>query len=406
VLTGLVTFLLAIIILSLTVQRYVLKPLQQLGAGFGRIGIGDFDHWVEVHAGGEIQEMADQFNVMSQALKRSFSEIKHKNWEIGQLYVFVQQLSQASGWRKLRRIITNLVFETFGADRVALFLLREQNETEVMEIAWRQAGDPRYYHQEHHIVPEEGQLPDWIMDAWKQWHRHPAMAPSFSADDAGIFLPLASKNAALGLLCLQRESSRPFSKMEKKLLLAVSEQICVVLANAQLYRMATTDGLTGLYTKRYCESVIKKFMDAQDADPHLAFNVLMLDLDHFKRVNDIHGHQTGDKVLMQLADLILSHIRYDDVACRYGGEEFIMLVTGDMSTGLLTAERLCRAVAEFAFQGGGGLTLGNTISIGVANFPEHGKTAAEVIGAADQALYEAKDGGRNQVKGFSPLKQK
>lgn len=203
------------------------------------------------------------------------------------------------------------------------------------------------------------------------------------------------------VFCLQRESGKSFSEAEKKLVLAVGEQICIALANARLYRMAITDGLTGLYAKRYGESVIRKFLDAYTPAKNNGFCVLMLDLDHFKQVNDTHGHQVGDEVLVQLSGLIRAGIRFDDVACRFGGEEFIILVAGDLEVGREAGSRLRQAIEQHLFRNGTGLALRNTVSIGVASFPQHGGTVEELIAAADQAMYEAKKQGRNRVVCFA-----
>lgn len=395
-LTGLATFAVMIVVLTMIVRRYVQRPLQQLEAGFIQVGRGDFEHWVEIENGGDIQDMADQFNVMNQAIKRSFAEIKRKNWETEQLYAFVRQLGQVTEWRHLRRVIIELLLATFRADRAALLLHREKRETMATEVAWRRADDRRYYHREYQKLNEAGELPEWLTDAWGHWQRQPAMALEFSGNDTVALAPLASQNISLGLLCLGRPADRPFSGLEKKLLAALVEQIEIALANARLNHLAITDSLTGLYSKRYCESMFRKFFEAYEVDPNRVFSVLMLDLDHFKQVNDTHGHQVGDEVLVQLGELIRAQIRHDDVACRYGGEEFIVLVADDLEAGCKLASRLVQAVAAHHFRCGESLELHNTISIGVAAFPGHGRSADEVIGAADQALYQAKHDGRNR----------
>ncbi|ADH86314.1 sensor domain-containing diguanylate cyclase [Desulfurivibrio alkaliphilus] len=402
ILTGAVTFLLVAMLLSLLVGRYLNRPLRRLEEGFNHVGRGDFNHWVEVEAEGEIQDMATQFNVMSQAIKRSFAEIRHKNWETEQLYAFVRRLSQEAEWDRLRRVILELVQDTFQAGRVALLLRRELQEGELTEITWREADDRRCFHREYRLPPPAGELPAWLAQAWEHWRQSPAATPAYSPDRTIALVPLVTQHVNLGLLCLHRPPEQPFRSRESKLLAAVCEQIEVALANARLYRLAVTDSLTGLRNKRYCETALRKLVEAHRQDRHRPFSVLMLDLDHFKRVNDTHGHPVGDEVLSQLAELIRRQLRQDDVACRYGGEEFIVLVTDGPQTGHKIAARLCRAVDEHTFHCAGGLALHNTISIGVAGFPAHGKTVAEVIGAADQALYEAKRAGRNRCQLAGP----
>ena len=401
VLTGAATFLLVSLVLSLIVGRYLHRPLQRLEEGFEHAGRGDFDHWVEVEVEGEIQDMATQFNVMSQAIKRSFAAIRHKNWETEQLYAFVSRLGREAEWSGLRRVILDLVLETFQVDRAGLLLRREHREGVITELAWREDGDRRCRHREFILPPPAGELPAWLAQAWEHWRNTPADTVAFSPDRTIALIGLVTHQVPLGLLCLHRPADRPFGDTERKLLLAVREQIEVTLANARLYRLAITDGLTGLYGKRYCETTIRKLIDRHAQDKSSEFSVLMLDLDHFKKVNDTHGHPVGDEVLIQLAELIREQVRREDIACRYGGEEFIVLITAGPQTAHQIADRLCRTVAAHVFSCGENLELHNTISIGVAGFPAHGKTAAEVIDAADQALYEAKRAGRNRVHLFT-----
>lgn len=398
--TGLVSFIFLILILSFIIHRYVHRPLHQLMDGFVHVGSGDFNYWVEVDTRGEFQEMADQFNVMSRAIQRSFVEIKAKNWEIAGLYTFAQQLSRAIEWNRLRRIITDLLHETFASRYVVVWLAQEKQEQIVHEVSWRQADDRRYYHREYPLWVEAVELPCGVVPEWDQWQKGELTSPCFSASDTRAFLPLTSKNLSLGLVCLQRPADEPFNSAEKKLLIAVGEQLGIALANARLYRMAITDGLTGLYTRRYCETTIRKFLESPEEERQPNFSVLMLDIDKFKLVNDTHGHLVGDEVLVQLAGLIRTTIRQDDVACRYGGEEFIVLIPGALDVGKASAQRLRRVIEEHLFLCKDAPPLRNTISIGVANFPLHGRNGDEVVRAADQALYQAKEQGRNRVVCF------
>ena len=400
--TGLISFIFLILVLSFIIQRYVHRPLHQLMEGFIHVGSGNFNHWVEVNTKGEFQEMADQFNVMSRAIQRSFVEIKGKSWETTSLYTFVQQLSRAIEWDRLRRLITELLYETFNARHVVVCLAREKHDQTVYEVSWRQADDQRYHHRECALRMDFKDLPFCVISEWERWRTGELLSPCFNENDTRVFLPLDSKNVSLGLVCLQREAGQNFSGAEKKLIIAVGEQLGIALANARLYRMAITDALTELYTRRYCETAIRKFIETHESAPEKGFCILMLDIDHFKRVNDTHGHQIGDEVLSQLAGLIRTSIRHDDVACRYGGEEFLVLVADGLDKGKESAQRLRQIIENHVFNSSTAppLDIRNTISIGVANFPLHGGTGDEVIGAADQALYVAKARGRNRVVCF------
>ncbi|MCC6777819.1 MAG: PleD family two-component system response regulator [Hyphomicrobiales bacterium] len=161
--------------------------------------------------------------------------------------------------------------------------------------------------------------------------------------------------------------------------------------------MAITDGLTGLYNRRYMESHIGTLIEQATARGK-PLTVLVLDIDYFKSINDTWGHDAGDDVLREFALRIRKSIRGIDLACRYGGEEFVVLMPEtDLAVSTMVAERLRRRIASEPFsiqQGGRGIEV--TISIGIAALGS-GDSAASVLKRADQALYRAKRDGRNRV---------
>jgi len=127
--------------------------------------------------------------------------------------------------------------------------------------------------------------------------------------------------------------------------------------------------------------------------------VVMMDLDHFKAFNDGFGHQAGDALLSALAHVITAGIRTEDIACRYGGEKFMLVLPGaSLETTQERAENIRQAVTALQVKYQGAFLKSTTISLGVAIFPDHGHTAEEVIGAADAALYRAKQAGRDRVE--------
>jgi len=168
--------------------------------------------------------------------------------------------------------------------------------------------------------------------------------------------------------------------------------------NETLARLSTTDAVTGLRTRRYASEVLAiEFLRARRYHSPLA--VLMADLDHFKRINDRYGHQAGDAVLQGVASLLLQGLRATDVGGRYGGEELMVLLPGQqLEGGVGAAERWRRAVEERAFPLSDGRSVHVTISIGVGAYrPEH-ESPDEVLREADEALYRAKEKGRNRVE--------
>lgn len=168
--------------------------------------------------------------------------------------------------------------------------------------------------------------------------------------------------------------------------------------NAALSRMSTTDSLTGLRNRRYVDEVLAiEVLRARRYGSPLS--VLMADLDHFKQVNDAHGHVVGDEVLRGVADLLRQNLRVTDVGGRYGGEEFIVIMAQNPVEGArLLAERWREAVAEARFEVPPAGPLEVTLSVGVAGYDrDKHHTASDLVAAADAALYRAKQAGRNRV---------
>ncbi|HET9464974.1 MAG TPA: diguanylate cyclase [Gemmatimonadales bacterium] len=167
--------------------------------------------------------------------------------------------------------------------------------------------------------------------------------------------------------------------------------------NEELERLSASDSLTGLSNRRILTQRLSDELLRAQRQNHL-FSVLMLDVDHFKKYNDAHGHPAGDEVLKRLAKILRASTRAGDCSARYGGEEFAVLLSGKgAEAALQLAERIRARVAEEEFPAGK-----ITVSAGIAEFPQHGHTADAVISSADEALYEAKRAGRNRVVCAAP----
>ncbi len=165
----------------------------------------------------------------------------------------------------------------------------------------------------------------------------------------------------------------------------------------QQYKLATTDGLTELYNHRYFQEQMKMQVE-QSRRYETPFSLIIIDIDYFKKFNDKFGHQAGDAVLRQVAQILKHNIRATDIACRYGGEEMsIILPNTSKELSFVTAEKICKRVATNKFKLNSTDEENVTISLGVATFPDDGDTASEIIEAADKRLYQSKNNGRNQV---------
>ncbi len=179
----------------------------------------------------------------------------------------------------------------------------------------------------------------------------------------------------------------------------------LIQINARLSELALTDDLTGLYNHRYLKQRLQEEV-SRSRRYGLALSLLFVDIDRFKEINDAFGHAAGDQVLRRLARLlrttvggsVLARIRRYDVVARYGGEEFALLLPiTDTGAAMVVAERVRAAVEGTAVQLDGGKTVQLTVSIGVATLPDHGTDEEGLLGAADEALYLAKNAGRNRV---------
>ncbi len=164
------------------------------------------------------------------------------------------------------------------------------------------------------------------------------------------------------------------------------------------YQRSIRDSLTGLFTRVYMQDVVARQCSIDDRAEAAALAAVMLDLDHFKQINDSHGHAAGDAVLRQCADILMRTARATDIPVRFGGEEFIVFIVGAGALGAAEfAERLRRAIEEHAFDVGIGHPLPVTASLGVAT-RKAGENMDALIRRADEALYIAKSNGRNQVR--------
>ena len=165
----------------------------------------------------------------------------------------------------------------------------------------------------------------------------------------------------------------------------------------QQYKLATTDGLTDLYNHRYFQEQMR--MQIEHSKRYgTPFSLIIIDIDFFKKFNDTFGHQAGDAVLRQVAQILKSSVRTADIVCRYGGEEMsIILPNTPKNISVTTAEKICKRVASKKFKLNSQQESNVTISLGVSTYPDDGSTAPEIIEAADKRLYQSKSNGRNQV---------
>ena len=215
--------------------------------------------------------------------------------------------------------------------------------------------------------------------------------------------PLIAQGESLGILYLSA-GGHAWNEGQQRLAATVADQLGLAVANLKLREtlrnQSIRDPLTGLFNRRYLEETLEREL-LRAGRTEGALGVVMIDLDHFKTFNDTHGHDAGDKLLRELGRLLQTSIRGGDVACRYGGEEFLLILPG--ATAEITrqrAEHIRTAIQQLSVSQRGQSVGSITLSAGVAAFPDHGTTSDALVQAADAALYRAKSEGRDRVVVF------
>lgn len=276
-------------------------------------------------------------------------------------------------------------YEKFGTRDIILEI-----ETRVSKVPnlrrMAESGSPS-------INPDTHADPEWVKDMpGAEWIR------------SYIGAPIISSGKLLGFINLDAATPFFFRADHMYRLQAIANQAAVAIRNAQLYEemehLAITDSLTGLYNRRYFFEFARKEI-AQSKRYRKDLSMVMMDIDHFKLVNDRFGHQIGDQVLENVAKICQSALRTADIMCRFGGEEFMVLLPEtDKVEAENAALRMCQAAAESTLDSDLG-EVKITLSIGVAELDKDHDTLDTLIHAVDQALYQAKADGRNCVRVFS-----
>jgi diguanylate cyclase (GGDEF)-like protein len=223
-----------------------------------------------------------------------------------------------------------------------------------------------------------------------------------------ICVPMMAQGETFGILYLDTgpeqmpSKAMPLTEAQERTIKTLTEHLALAVANLDLRETLRTqairDPLTGLFNRRYMEeSLEREFRRATRKESPLA--ILMVDIDYFKRLNDSYGHEAGDAVLRELARIFQSQLRSEDIASRFGGEEFVLILPEtDIGAAVECAERLRQAVHGMQMQHYGQVLEGISLSMGLACCPQHGKTVDALMRAVDAALYRAKENGRNRLE--------
>ncbi len=226
------------------------------------------------------------------------------------------------------------------------------------------------------------------------------LMPDFAG--SSLCVPMMAQGEALGVVHLSLPAgTKNFGENQQQLAVTFADRVGLALANLKLRdalrAQSIRDALTGLFNRRYMEESLEREI-RRAARNERTVGAIMVDLDHFKHFNDTFGHEAGDMLLREFGNIARSKVRREDIPCRYGGEEFlIILPEAPLEVTLRRAEEIREAVKHLELKSGGRPIGMVTASIGVAMFPEHAQNFETLVKAADTALYEAKHGGRDRV---------
>lgn len=215
--------------------------------------------------------------------------------------------------------------------------------------------------------------------------------------EAKIIVPIKLRDDIIGLIILsEKKGGESYFQEEMDFLFTLANNVAIVIENAKIYEdlkyQANTDGLTKLYNHRYFHELLGGIISEE---PDSIFSVAMIDVDFFKFYNDLYGHLSGDRVLKKLSEVIVSNTKKEDIIARYGGDEFAVILQGVTGNEALKVfEKIRRAIEGYFFSSEEG-NVYLTVSIGVSNYPKHGKTSKEILDCADIAMYTAKRRGKN-----------
>ncbi|MFZ0498874.1 MAG: diguanylate cyclase [Steroidobacteraceae bacterium] len=220
-------------------------------------------------------------------------------------------------------------------------------------------------------------------------------------EDSCLCVPLVSQGETLAVLHLRLAGPERLSEDVQRLASVLAEQLSLAVGNLRLQETLRSsserDPLTDLYNRRHLEIALQR--ELARAQRHgFPVSLVMLDVDHFKAFNDTNGHDAGDEVLRNVAHVLKRHTRVEDVACRYGGEEFLIVLTScSMDDAYAKAEAIREAIAQLQVFTRGTALPRITASLGIASYPEDGDRIENLIAEADAALYRAKSTGRNRI---------
>ncbi len=392
----------ALVFLNGVWTSLIVAPVQQLIRAAEQVGRGDFAPTLPPTADNEFGTLSRSFSRMTNALRREREEMAALNR-------FSEAVTQCTSEPEVYDLLLHALKERFQPGQIIIFKM--QTPENILEAAAtlaplpKEAGARPVIEDPHNCKAVRSGRSFVVNDVRVQ-----ALCPSkFALPSEGSYFcgPLIAGGIIIGSARMEAAPDI-WTSDRQRLVESYLSGAATALSNLRMRdtmkAQANFDMLTGLYNRRFAEEYARKqFAIAKRSGKPLG--VAMLDLDHFKELNDAHGHEIGDAVLRYFAKTVTGSIRETNLIARYGGEEFLVVLPETSAKScVLVAERIREAVMTMRVPSNTEKPIPTvTVSIGVAAFPEHGGTLEEVMQASDKALYESKRRGRNRVTVASAL---
>lgn len=383
--------------------RLISRPIMELSEAATRVAGGDLDIALPVRSRDEVGRLGDAFNHMTAELRTYVGELERSRDELRtNLDRLGATLTHTHDLGGILAVVLDTAIGSVQATGGAIMFLSPDSTLSVKVrrgVAAESMPADAQFSLGKGITGTVAQTGEPVCGLVGDGPGLRPVAPEPSAKTV-IAVPLKQSGRTVGVLNLyDKEDDREFNSRDLETILAFASQASVAIDNVLLHqeaqRLSLTDPLTSLWNYRYLTLGLGHEIErASRFDRPLA--VLMVDLDRFKQINDRHGHQIGDAVLIELAARMRTQVREVDTLARYGGEEFVVVLPEtDPAGAARAADRLAGAIRSQPFCANTAHALEVTASIGVAVFPEHGTTPSRLLRSADDALYDAKAAGRN-----------
>lgn len=416
-----------IVVVLFLLNRYVgpyMKLFSSMQEGITKAYSGDFTHTFFTNVKGDAAHIAEQLNTLFSKMQETFGNIKYNLstfipqgcvtskdplqeaksiiGELSDIYKFKKTIELDLDKETVYKRFIDALEHKFEIDNFAFYeVSQSHNERKLIFATENKAlcnGNVnanaqlcRAFRTQSDVISTE------YIDLCQECHKQDnfyVCIPFTINDENSVVLNIAAKN--------ENEVTKinRLTPSIKNYLEAAKPVIESRILTAKLRDTSLRDGMTGLYNRRFLEEFIDQVI-SQANRQNETYTVMMLDIDFFKMVNDTYGHDVGDKVIVELASVLKTNTREADLAIRYGGEEFLILLHNASTEGaLLVAQKIHKAFCALSFDVGSGEKLKKTISIGIAKYPEDADSIWKTIKFADTALYEAKNTGRNKIVEF------